>query len=531
MYLRGIRIKGFKKYIDYTVKFKEHLNILIGENEAGKSTILEAIEVALNQKYFGRNDNANGLFFSKDNIDKFKKEKILEFLPKIEIEIFFSPLENEKATPAIGRFYGEHNSYLKAYFGIRFSYEFDNSYSNLFNNISECPTIPIDYYKAKWTTFSGASYNKRLNPLKSLTIDNSISRYGIYDSFAKDLFERTYREEKQNQLSFDFRAIIKDYLGNKSEDLKLDKEHNFSISEDKTNIKSLLTLEHQGIVLQQKGKGLENIIKTHQAIKNSESKLLMIEEPENHLSPSNLRKLISDISNSNKDSQIILTTHESMIVNRLGLDKLIWLEKEQPNRFENLKNDTIQYFSKIDHTNILQFILADKVILVEGAAEYILMDLMLRSVENEAKGLDDYKIEVISGGGITYKYYLDVAKDLNKPILVVTDNDGYKSKIDDSAKENHDYETESRPILIKMDDDLNNTTFEISLFNKNKDLFKNFARANATDKYKGKEYDKNLAYMLNNKTKSALRIEMEFSAKDINCPDYISEGLKWLIKQ
>lgn len=42
-YIKTMRIIGFKKFKDTKINFNEHINIIIvGENEAGKSTILEA---------------------------------------------------------------------------------------------------------------------------------------------------------------------------------------------------------------------------------------------------------------------------------------------------------------------------------------------------------------------------------------------------------------------------------------------------------------------------------------------------------
>lgn len=43
--------EGFEKFISLNVQFNEHMNILVGENEAGKSTILDAIKTVLNQQY------------------------------------------------------------------------------------------------------------------------------------------------------------------------------------------------------------------------------------------------------------------------------------------------------------------------------------------------------------------------------------------------------------------------------------------------------------------------------------------------
>ena len=50
-HIKSLHIEGFKKFVPLDVEFNEHMNILVGENEAGKSTILDAIKTVLNQQY------------------------------------------------------------------------------------------------------------------------------------------------------------------------------------------------------------------------------------------------------------------------------------------------------------------------------------------------------------------------------------------------------------------------------------------------------------------------------------------------
>ena len=50
-YIKRLLVKGFKKFTSFEITFNEHMNILVGENEAGKSTILDAIKTVLNQQY------------------------------------------------------------------------------------------------------------------------------------------------------------------------------------------------------------------------------------------------------------------------------------------------------------------------------------------------------------------------------------------------------------------------------------------------------------------------------------------------
>ena len=46
-------IKNFKVFSSFTLNLNEDLNIIVGDNEAGKSTILEAVNLALTKGLAG----------------------------------------------------------------------------------------------------------------------------------------------------------------------------------------------------------------------------------------------------------------------------------------------------------------------------------------------------------------------------------------------------------------------------------------------------------------------------------------------
>ncbi|EAG1620888.1 DUF2813 domain-containing protein [Listeria monocytogenes] len=53
-HIKRMHIKGLKKFKDIDIEFNEKINILVGENESGKSTILEAINIVLDlSQYLG----------------------------------------------------------------------------------------------------------------------------------------------------------------------------------------------------------------------------------------------------------------------------------------------------------------------------------------------------------------------------------------------------------------------------------------------------------------------------------------------
>ena len=55
MKLKQLRLKNFRGYKDNTYLEVSDLTALIGKNDAGKSTILEALEIFFNNKLIGEN--------------------------------------------------------------------------------------------------------------------------------------------------------------------------------------------------------------------------------------------------------------------------------------------------------------------------------------------------------------------------------------------------------------------------------------------------------------------------------------------
>ena len=54
MRIKKVKIKNYKLFQDFTMSFNDDLNIIVGDNEAGKSTLLEAIGLALTAQIAGR---------------------------------------------------------------------------------------------------------------------------------------------------------------------------------------------------------------------------------------------------------------------------------------------------------------------------------------------------------------------------------------------------------------------------------------------------------------------------------------------
>lgn len=91
-----MHIEGFKKFQTLNVEFNEHMNILVGENEAGKSTILDAIKTALNQQYRLADKSVLRDLFNVQMVEEFEANPSVKTLPRILIEVLKNRNDRQK---------------------------------------------------------------------------------------------------------------------------------------------------------------------------------------------------------------------------------------------------------------------------------------------------------------------------------------------------------------------------------------------------------------------------------------------------
>lgn len=300
---------------------------------------------------------------------------------------------------------------------------------------------------------------------------------------------------------------------------KLD-EYQFSIrSGTKSNLETDLNIVEDGVPIENKGKGRQCFIKTEFALREHDADkpldILLLEEPENHLSHTNMKRLVHRISESHA-KQIFVATHNSLISTRLNLRNSILLNScsPVPLTMRNLPEDTAKFFMKAPDNNVLEFILSAKVILVEGDAEYILLDSLYSLVTGSTLEADD--IHVISVGGTSFKRYLDIAIVLGIRTAVIRDNDGdYQANCVDSYV---DYVADNIGVFY---DDVNaKSTFEICLHDLNQEVCNELWLA-------GRRALSVQDYMLKNKADCAFEL-LDKKADQVVTPDYIKRAFQWI---
>lgn len=513
MKVQKIIINGFKKFEYIEVEFNENFSVLVGENEVGKSTILKAVDIVLNQKGFYQNENT-ARYFNTELTQTFFKTKEQANLPKIDIELFLDLEDSIEELNFNGFHYNNNDDGPKT--GIKFTYEYDDSLDNTLkiDEFAENKVIPTDYYKASWYTFQGKAYVKRMCPLRFILLDHSVSRNDLFGGYARQIYNAKITDQEHRKITSSFKKTTKKFVEDNMDYLKIDEKKHIGFDSSKSELLKLLDIYETDISIQDMGKGKENMVKTEMSINQDFFDVVLIDEPENHLSYSNTRSLIDMITKITR-GQIIISSHSSLIVNRLNLQNAIILGENKSYSLSELKAETAKYFYRLDNLDILRFILAKKVILVEGASEYILLPAIFNLVNSE--NINQSGVDIISMGSISFRRYKELSDILNKKTAVITDNDGKIDKI----------YPDTEIFKVFTDTSPSNWTLEVAYYNSNKCFFDDtYENKNNSPMYKKQEVNKQLAYMLKNKTENAILIEDKLS--NLKTPEYLIEAVKWI---
>lgn len=546
--IEKIRIKNFKCFKgNFELDLKQGINILVGNNEAGKSTILEAVHMALSGIFRGRTikGNLSQYLFNSEIISEYL-ENInsggAQEAPYILIELYltddsFPILEGDKFTDKSKK--GRTS-------GIALKIAFDEKYSEEYESLlkdGKLISLPIEYYDVEWYAFSRKALTSRSVPIKSSFIDVGFSKFqngsdvyisrivqNILETEEKTKVAQAFRKAKE---TFSKEPAITDINTKITGISKLSKkeiELTVDLGSRSTWDGSLIT-QLDNIPFDYIGKGEQAVIKTDLALSNKRaeaSSVILIEEPECHISHARLNQLLESIKSNYGDKQIIISTHSSFVANKLGLNNLILLNQQETVRFNNLESK--DFFEKVAGYDTLRLILCDKAILVEGDSDELVIQRAYIDTHDGKLPIED-NVDVISVG-TSFLRFLEIAEKLKTTVRVVTDNDGdisalenkYRNYLGSNKKENieicYDENEYSGDLMIgkKNPKPFNYNTLEPLLVNAN--TLELFNEIFGTD-YSEDELHK---HMKANKTDCALQIFNYTS--NINYPEYIQRAVQ-----
>ncbi|MGR5096036.1 ATP-dependent nuclease [Vibrio maritimus] len=562
MYIKKVTIKNYRSFRFFEAQLQQ-LTVVIGENDTGKTNFFTALSLPLsgnqidfNQKRLSVSDiNKDAVIdFLKSVVDDDTEENQLTKIPKVSVTVEFADPKNAYETALLAKWIvadGGEETYK-----IRYDFKPKDD-KDLLEVVKKSLagktlddinwfTLPVELYD-----YQVVSVNNEkpiaYSDLKHVSIhsinaerdDFSESSSMKSTSIFTKLLMNTLNDDDKGQIntaySEFFSAIEKTETFDKVIGANDDFENYDSIIKqlectpnlpNLKNILSNITLKYGNEFLYQKGLGQRNLIYILILFAYYKScgdtfNLCCIEEPEAHLSVNNLRLVRDFIEKSSSNSgslvQTIISTHNPSIINKLKLSNVLAFTGEKAISLSDTPTKLVDYLRKRPNFDILKLLFANKVILVEGPTEEMLISTYL----SKQPALND--IDIIPIGQRGYATFLDIWLALNKDnqnkkIGVVRDYDN-----SDAAKAKHDaYDTAHANVTVRT---TTNYTLEIDLV----EAEDNLALLSDLFEMEG-DLDAVSKHMINGKTARMLDVcdamVDEENPLDIKLPAHIAEVIE-----
>lgn len=500
MYIRKVTINNYRSFRSFEAQLQQ-LTVVIGENDTGKTNFFTALSLPLsgnqidfNQKRLSVSDiNKDAVIdFLTSVVNDDAEDNQLQKIPKVSVIVEFADPKDAYETALLAKWIvadGDEESYQ-----IRYDFKpkddkdlLEVVKTSLAGKTLEDInwfTLPVELYDYQVVSVNNEK-SIAYSDLKHVSVhsinaerdDFSESSSMKSNSIFTKLLMNTLNDDDKGEIntaySEFFSAIEKTETFDKVIGTNDDFENYDSIIKqlectpnlpNLKNILSNITLKYGNEFLYQKGLGQRNLIYIlilfayYKSCSNTFN-LCCIEEPEAHLSVNNLRLVRDFIEKSSSNSgslvQTIISTHNPSIINKLKISNVLAFTGEKAISLSDAPTNLVDYLRKRPNFDILKLLFANKVILVEGPTEEMLISTYL----SKQPALND--IDIIPIGQRGYATFLDIWLALNKDnqnkkIGVVRDYDN-----SDAAKAKHDaYDTAHANVTVRT---TTNYTLEIDL--------------------------------------------------------------------
>lgn len=525
-------IDGYRCFEHLDLEPNPGLNIIVGDNECGKSTLLEAIALALTGRINGRwaTEELNPFWFHRPAVLNFFNSYSsgnTALPPEVSIELYFS-----NDIDALQRLRGVHNSQRTDCPGVALRVSLADDYRSEFTKYMESdpPTVlPVEYYEVEWRTFGDDRLVKRPRELAAAYIDSrTIRSTAGVDFHTREMLSEHLESRERADISLAHRRsrqeITETTLDAINARIQRDskKLHDRPIGlqmdqSARTSWETGIVPQVEEIPFAMSGQGQQAAIKMSLAMSKTSgtSTYVLIEEPENHLSYTSLTRLIARIEQlAGDDQQLFVCTHSSFVANRLGIDRLVLLHRGNVAKMSSLPQETVAYFRKLAGYDTLRIALARQVVLVEGPSDAMIIE----RAYHDATGVLPIErgIDIVSMGGLTFRRGLEVCRALDRKAAALRDNDG---------KDPNEIRSELADVLLHGSREM-----FIGDLAAGRTLEPQVASANSAELLRRilglKENTDIAGWMERNKTESAIRIFDAETAVDM--PGYVKEAIEFL---
>lgn len=453
MYLSKLRIWNFRRFSmigesfdvakpGQEVCFKDGLNVLIGENDTGKTSIIDAIRYVLRTQ--------SGEYFSLDEKDFYKPVGTDALrTTELKIECEFNGLSLAEA----GTFlewcdYSKtsHEQFLivrlyaKRVDGRiiqRFSVGENAAYQMDWEAREKLRVVYLKPLRDALTDMTHGYKSRLAQILAALPIFRTNKQSGEKHPLEKDY------ERLKTEIDGYFSKAEKDGAGILKELNEILTGHFLREGEmRKANIQLTGSelpeiLRQLDLVLETNKSGLGSLnllciaaeLLLYKEQHNPGLKLTLIEELEAHLHPQYQLSLINYIKEQTEIGQFILTTHSTVLGSTIPLEKLIVVKENDvfamDSEHTRLPFSSYKFLERFLEATRANLFFAKGVIIVEGDAENLLIPTIADII---GRPLHRYGVSIVNVGSTAFKRYADIfrrsdGKNFGVPVSIITDLD------------------------------------------------------------------------------------------------------------
>ncbi|MEF7609551.1 AAA family ATPase [Enterococcus casseliflavus] len=456
MYLKKITLKNFRKfggdasknYLE--VNLHPGLNVIVGENDSGKTAIIDAIKLLLgtvsedfdriqdedfycnSEGFFSGNFFIEGIF---DDLDTNEAGLFLEWLSfnekgnyQLRLVLEVTKKKNDNGQEFIERqlLAGEKNCETKI----------DSKARSLLRATYLKPLRDANSelrpgFKSRLAQILRAHSSFKQLPEEKHALESVMEKANFE---IESYFSEEYEEGKS--IKSDIESILSEFY-----DIKDSDKANTDFSVTPANLKSILnklSLNSNSINL---GLGNMNLlfIATELLLLNNNASInsvgphvTLIEELEAHLHTQaqiRLVKYLEQIVKQGETTQFILTSHSTHLVSSISPKNLIYLNNGNAyplsHQYTLLKNEDYEFLERFLDSTKSNLFFAKGLILVEGDSEMLVIPAIAELI---GLPLHQYGISLVNIGGTSFERYIKLfstndSPSINLPISLVTDVD------------------------------------------------------------------------------------------------------------
>lgn len=442
MYLSKLKVWNFRKYgeneIDkdasLEVTFKNGLNVLVGENDSGKTAIIDAIKFVL-----GTNSG---------DFSRIQEEDFYSGSKKLKLECVFTELIPEEGANFLEWVTLKGNgdeSFLEL--KIRYTAEIIGNRIKINIKAGEEGLDKDFSYDAR--DLLRVTYLKPLRDAESELKASYKSRFA-YILKAHSLFQKDNPDDQHDleEIMKKANETIEEYFGDGKDGFSIKdkinktlkgfiglsnkKDSKINISEE--GLDKILKKLNLSVDPNKAGLGTLNLLFMATELllldgETEEKKLCLIEEIEAHLHPQAQLRVIKYFEKLNDKVQSIITTHSITLASSLSVENLILCKdgNTYPLRkgCTKLSDGDYQFLERFLDSTKANMFFAKGIIMVEGDAENMLLPVIAEIIE---RPLHEYGVSIVNVGSVAFLRYSNIflredKNQLDYPVAIVTDLD------------------------------------------------------------------------------------------------------------